>query len=145
MKYTVKRITVEDIDADLLNFIITRADELKKLYGLDVDYRNNFWLSRAITKHFIAVCYGRTGPVGLMFASLGSSMFDNSKKVLRQELLMSDNPIATAKLISYFIDFGRSHANYVIMCKGKHTNIKHDSFLKMGFTELEKLYILEDL
>jgi hypothetical protein len=46
-------------------------------------------------------------------------------------------------LFKDFIDFGKSNANHIITMICKITNIKPESLLKLGFTEMETLYRLE--
>lgn len=143
MTYTVKRLTINDITPALLTYICDRVDKAKETYGLDVNYKENFWLSDAIKNHLVTVCYKDGEPIGIMFGTIEQMIFDNSKKILRQQLLLSDHPRATVALIRYFIDFGQSHANYVLMCRGKYTNVKPESFKKFGFEKLEEWYALE--
>lgn len=143
MTYTVKQIKTTDLNGVLLRFIADNADYLNRLYGNKYNWASGFPLKHAITNHLVLVCYRGEEPVGFMFGSLRPSLFDICKTVLRQEVLFAKYPRATLALLSYFIDFGKLRANYIITCIGKHTNIKSASLQKLGFTKMQEMYSME--
>ena len=145
MAYIVKQITVADLDETLVQFIIDNGDALNALYGHQFNWRCGFPLKYAIEKHVVLVAYKDNTPIGFMVGSIGPTIFDIDKTVLRQEVLFAKHPKATRELLRYFIDLGRTQANYIISCIGKHTNIKPRSLENLGFAKLEELYRLEVL
>lgn len=143
MAYIVKQLAVADLTGRVLRFIADNGDMLNNVYGNRFNWTTGFPLRHAIEKHLVLVCFREDEPVGFMFGSLQSCLFDINKTVLRQEVLFAKYPKATMELLSYFIDFGRLRANYVITCIGKHTNFKPASLEKLGFTKLDELFIME--
>lgn len=143
MGYIVKQITVKDLTGVLLRFIADSGDRLNSLYGNKFNWAQGFPLKHIIEKHVFLVCYRGDEPVGFMVGTLSPMVFDISKTVLRQETLFAKYPKASVELLRYFIDLGKLRANHVIMCVGKHTNIKPRSLEKLGFTKMEELFEME--
>ena len=133
--YIVKRIT--DYDAKILKYILESGLEISKIYGDKFNWLN-FKINQVLKEHYVWLCLDSKEELkGIMIATLSPCFWDPSLKMLRQELIYTSNPIATAELIRYFIDFGRNNANHVIMCIGEKTNIKESSLNKLGFDKLE--------
>lgn len=143
MALTVRRINVKDLENGILiRWMADRFYKLNEMYGDKYDL-NNFPLKHAVDREYWFVCFHDNRPVGFLFATLRPSIWDITRLVLRQESLYADNPRATAELIRYFIDFGRIHANDVIMCIAERTNLKGTSLEKMGFSKMQTMYRLE--
>lgn len=143
MSYTVKKITVKDLNPTLLRFIANSSTELNEMYDFNFNWAHKFPLKYAIETQVFLICYKAETPVGMLVASLQPAFFDTSKRVLKQQTLFSKHPRATYELLRYFIDFGRLNANLVVTNIGKHTNLKPESLKKLGFTKMEEVFSLE--
>lgn len=143
MAYKVKQIKVYDLDPVLLRFIVDNGDHLNRIYGDKFNWSTGFPLKYFISNHLFLVCYKDENPVGFMLGSLQPMIFDINRVMLRQETLFAKNPRATIALMSYFIDFGKLRANYIVTNIGKHTNFKPASLEKLGFTKLQETYSME--
>lgn len=132
----------KDLDPKLLRFLGDSADAVNHKYGGQYNW-GSFPIQDFTNNHLLAVCYRGAEPVGFLAATLNTAFFDARKVVLRQQLLFSQYPKASYRLLCYLIDFGKLHANHIITCIGQETNIKPASLERLGFTELETSYRME--
>lgn len=143
MAYTTKRIKYADIDDKLMGFLARAAYASNHMYGnkYNIDKLNIGSISE---NEYLWVCFRDDEPVGLLLASLGSSFFDRTVRILTQYLLYcKPNTRASYYLLKTFIDFGRLNANHLITMIGSETNIKPRTLERLGFNKLETLYRME--
>lgn len=141
--YTVKRLTLEDLDETMMRFIARSATKVNRDYGGPFNFKH-FDLSNYIEKGRFMVCWKKGRPVGAMLYHMVSSLFDPTLRILRQDLLYCPyGGRAAYLLMQEFIDFGRSNADHIITMIGARTNIKRQSLEKLGFTRVEELYRIE--
>lgn len=77
-------------------------------------------------------------------ASLGRPYKECNRVFLRQNALYGKpGSLATFYLVQDYIDFGKTHADDVIMVIGAKTNIKPKSLERLGFNKLETSYRLK--
>lgn len=142
MAYTVKRLTLQDLDPVMLRFMADSADHLNMIYGNIYNW-HNFPVKYAVEKQVVLACFSGTNPVGFLLGSLQTSIFDYDTTILKQQVLFAKHPRASVALLRYFIDFGRLNANHVITQIGEHTNLKPESLEKLGFTKVDVVYRME--
>lgn len=143
MAYTIKRLKEADVTQQIREFIFYAATQANKAYGNKYNW-SRLPIIELMNKHYFAMCFRDGEPVGLLIATLGKNFFDPDIIVLKQNLLFSlPNTRSSYYLLKDFVDFGKTHANYVITSIGTETNIKNNSLEKLGFKKLEEHYRME--
>ena len=142
MAYSVKRVTNSNLTYDLLEYFNYKGRQLSELYP----YFSN-WSKLPLeifNEGYIFMAFDQTGqPKGLMMLDMGPAYFDATKTQCILMTISGDSPRVTSTLLHHFIDFGKANADHIIMSIAKHTNIKPESVLSLGFKELETAYIME--
>lgn len=139
--YTITREREIDPYGDIAQFIYDDGTDIGHMFGFDFENFDFFTYAR---KNIVWVCRKAKVPVGIMMARLYPSVWDETRKVLYQDLLYCRKSSGKAAylLLEKFIDFGRAEVNYVFTCRSIHTNLKEKSFERLGFKKLEELYLL---
>ena len=143
MAYTVKQLTVSDLNLQVLEFISQAFEFVNDTYGNRYNWETGFPLKYMVENHVFLICFKGDEPVGLMLGTLTPMVFDVHKKTLAQEVLYAKYPKATYQLLRYFIDIGHLKANSIIATIGTKTNIKPTSLEKLGFVKTDELYRME--
>ena len=139
----VCRIKSTDLNHELEQFIVKSCKELKRIYGKTYDL-SHFPFEELMDNHYFAICYGKTGPVGMMIGRLKTNIFDANVIFLTQITLYAvPGTKAAYYLMNDFIDFGKNNANYIISTINTQTNIKGRSLERLGFKETERVFRLE--
>lgn len=142
--YTVRKITGHyDIDNDMLYFFYKCAESHSENLGLKYDI-DNFSLEDYARLNQVWFCFKDGKPVGFMLAVMGPASLDSNYIVLRQTFLYAlPGTRGASYLLKEFVDFGKRHANDVLITVGKYTNLKPRSLQRLGFGEWETIYKLE--
>lgn len=138
--YTISRVTDVPYYSDVADFFHGLQKELD-LYDLDF---NNFDFRKYAEENFVLICRRKGKLVGCLFARLYPCIWDHKNKTLYQDGLfcLKSSGKAAYLLLNEFIDFGRKEANLVFTCRTKYTNVKDESFKRLGFKKVEELYLL---
>lgn len=145
MTYTLERVQKPvEFTEDVKKFLADEMPKLSKRFGDKLNFKNNFPEIFAQQGIFL-ICKRNEEITGIMVAVLRQSPFDFETTILRQVLFyVKPNSGRTAyHLFKKFIDIGKSQANHIITMITSQTNIKPETLKKMGFKELETLYLLE--
>lgn len=142
MAYTVRRIGPGDLDNDILDYIKTALTKTAKMYDLPHNIEN-MAIGQLALRHLVLVAYRDDVIAGFTIGIISVSVFDITLKTLNQLTIYSDYPIATAKLVRYFIDFGKANANLISMNTSKFANIKGSTLEKLGFAKGDTEYRME--
>lgn len=142
MTYTIERMIY--FSDELEDFLIENCPDMAFLFD------NKFNPENAAVEHMlngaIFLVGRRDGEIrGLHISWLFKSPLDINVKVLQQQLfyVKPDSGRMAYHLFQKFIDIGKSEANHIITMLTRHTNIKPDTLVNLGFEELEVLYRLE--
>lgn len=139
----IKVIRVWDIDKEARAYMIKIAPIVNELCGGKYDWGKFDPWNYAVNKGRITLSVNAGKIRGICLASLGVSNFDNTTKMLYQDLLYAESPFGTSELLYDFIDFGRQNADHIVSMVASHTNIKPSSLKRLGFKEAETVYMLE--
>lgn len=144
MTFTIKRIKAEQISGEFIEFVYESAPLISKMHGEKFNWQAFDFVQYA-RESLVLACYKGDKPVGALFASLLTGIFDPSVKIFRQDLLYSSMPHSRVAylLMQSFIEVGKLHANHIWTMRGEKTNIKARSLEKLGFKEVETHYRLE--
>lgn len=140
-KYQLQLVNEETFQ-DYVVFFLNAASELQAIYKTKYDWGLSK-IREYASKNRLVVCTLDGNPVGFMASQMFFSAFDQSTRILYQDLLYSHHPRATILLFKDFLTFGKAHADHVISAIGKKTNLKAKSLKALGFEELETVYRLE--
>lgn len=145
MKYEIRQLVRDDFFNDDIRIFITEGFiKGNELHNYPYNW-SRFPIMNFIRDQRMTMCFRDGKPVGFLMATLGRHFFDVNIKVLKQNYLFSlPNTRSSLYLLKDFIDFGKTHANYVITNIGSETNIKQESLEKLGFKRLEELYLMEN-
>lgn len=138
MSVTIKRIRSADMNREIGQFIIEVGTRLK--YSEHFPGWKKFKIGYFCDHHLVGIAYKAAKPVGIVFGVLSTSAFDPEIKILNQGLLWTETYGVAPKLLDYYIDFGKSHADHIITAVGSETRIKGESLEKRGFKKLETTY-----
>ncbi len=145
--YTTEHIeSVLEIEDKLLDFLRNEAELLSGIYENKFDWKSfNIGKYLADEGGHLWVCYRNEYPVGVMLARLYASIFDDKTRILFQDALYVKiyGSRVCYDLLKQFVDFGKTHADHIITCRGLRTHIKRRSIEKLGFSKLEELYRME--
>lgn len=144
--YTTELVVSINPYSDICDFIISESPHVAGLFDHNFDWRNFDFIDYA-RRNWVWVCRRDGAVVGLMMARTYTSLFDQSKRILMQDLLYTKKSSSKAAylLMKEFVAFGRAHTNLVFTMLTKHTNVKGRSLEKLGFKKTEELYRLEVL
>lgn len=129
---------------EIQEFILSAAKDANRRTNNTFDYLN--FPLEYLDLHYCNMAFVDGRPVGFMFATRYSSIFDQSKVLLRQDFLYTpegSSPFICHRLMQDFIDFGKLCADHILTVRGPGTNIKGSSLERLGFKELETLYRME--
>lgn len=145
MAYTIEHVMSIDIDEALIEYIKSAGSKLNLMYGTNYKVLENFDLYRFADTNYLWVCKRDGQYVGFLAASRMVSFFDRDVVQLVQQLLYAEpGTRASLLLLREFVDFGKRHADHVISVIGNKTNIKKRSLERLGFKELETVFLLGD-
>lgn len=144
MTYTIETLDIKTVSEKDLQEIADLAQRTAEAFENKFDWRK-FKVLKYIALARLSVCRRDGKIVGMMLARLCSSLFDDSKKILMQDLLVTEPGAwrAAKLLLDDFIDFGKGNANHIITMIAGPTNIKPRSLKKLGFHKLETHYRME--
>ncbi len=142
--YTVEKITGNyDISEEMEKFFHDFGMSHYKNLNLRYDVRN-LTVENYIKVGHVWFCFRNNKPVGFMLATMGPVSLDLNYIALRQTFLYAlPGTRGAHHLLKEFVDFGKRHANDVIITVGKYTNLKSRSLERLGFGEWETIYKLE--
>jgi hypothetical protein len=142
--YTVRKLTGNyDVTESVKEFFYACARSHSEILGLKYDIEK-FSLDEYARHSHVWFCFKGEKPVGFMLAVMGGTSLDSKHITLRQTFLYGlPGTRASAYLLKEFVDFGKRHANDVIITVGKKTNLKSRSLERLGFFEWETIHKLE--
>lgn len=140
--YTIEKVNL--YSDELRNFLEVECPKISSIFGSKFNYENAA-IKLMIEKGIFLVAK-RNGEIrGIHISWLSKSPLDMNVKILQQQLfyVKPNSGRTTYHLFKKFIDIGKSEANHIITMLTRQTNIKPDTLVKLGFSELEVLYRLE--
>lgn len=147
MSYTIKVLeTDKDLNdhlKEIVDLFMFAMEVFPKFKARDLTF--SVWNYMKVENGRVTLALDQDGKaVGCMCARLTYGLFDQKPSWFQDLFLVfPGHPRAAHLLFGDFIDFGKSHAKYILTCKSERTNVKTSTLERYGFSKLEEYYRME--